>query len=112
MENTLEAKAKFFAQYWGQKVLGNTQLKSNIPLAEVGVMNCKGLPQQYLQLNHELTPQDKEIVDKISYEESGCFEEKSLKVTDYIRSKGYALPWMGLSVETLESYGWIKLKSE
>lgn len=28
----------------------------------------------------------------------------------YIRSKGYALPWMGLSVDDLISYGWVKLK--
>ena len=29
---------------------------------------------------------------------------------DYLRSKGYALPYMDLSVEDLISYGWIKLK--
>lgn len=34
------------------------------------------------------------------------------KDVDFIRSKGYALPWMGLSVEQLINYGWIKLKSE
>lgn len=33
-----------------------------------------------------------------------------LKISDYLRSRGYALPWMGLSVEQLISYGWIKLK--
>lgn len=35
-----------------------------------------------------------------------------LEIFDYLRSKGYALPFMGLSVEELESFGWIKLKSE
>ncbi|QEL01099.1 hypothetical protein FKG96_09865 [Olivibacter sp. LS-1] len=29
---------------------------------------------------------------------------------DYLRSKGYALTWMGLSVEDLINYGWIKLR--
>lgn len=29
---------------------------------------------------------------------------------DYLRSKSYALPWMGLSVEKQEEYGWIKIK--
>lgn len=29
---------------------------------------------------------------------------------DYLRSKGYALPWMDLSVEDLVEYGWVKLK--
>lgn len=29
---------------------------------------------------------------------------------DYLRSKGYALPFMGVSVETMISWNWIKLK--
>ncbi|CAD0220376.1 hypothetical protein [Chryseobacterium sp. JV274] len=29
---------------------------------------------------------------------------------DFLRSKGYALPWMNLNIDTLEKYGWIKLK--
>ena len=31
---------------------------------------------------------------------------------DYLRSKGYALPYMDLSVEDLVEYGWVKLKEE
>ena len=34
----------------------------------------------------------------------------SLNLYDYLRSKGYALPYMGLSVEKQIEYGWIKLK--
>lgn len=30
-------------------------------------------------------------------------------VFDFLRSRGYALPWMGLSVDELEAAGWIKL---
>lgn len=33
-----------------------------------------------------------------------------IQAIDYLRSKGYALPYMGLSVEQLVEYGWIKLK--
>lgn len=29
---------------------------------------------------------------------------------DFLRSRGYALPWMGISVETLIEWGWVKLK--
>lgn len=29
---------------------------------------------------------------------------------DYLRSQGYALPWMGLSIDDLIKYGWVKLK--
>ncbi len=32
-----------------------------------------------------------------------------LNVYDFLRSKGYALPWMGLSVEKLVEYGWVVL---
>jgi len=31
-------------------------------------------------------------------------------VIDFLRSKGYALPWMGLSVEQMVDFGWVKLK--
>lgn len=31
---------------------------------------------------------------------------------DFLRSKGYALPWMGLSVEEMVEYGWIRLKRQ
>ncbi len=32
-----------------------------------------------------------------------------LRVTDYLRSKGYAVPFMGYSVEELVKMGWIEL---
>ena len=35
---------------------------------------------------------------------------RSFVGTDFLRSKGYALPWMDLSVEDLQNYGWIKLE--
>lgn len=35
-----------------------------------------------------------------------------LECYDYLRSKGYALPYNGLSVEKQVSYGWIKLIEE
>ena len=35
-----------------------------------------------------------------------------LKMSDYLRTKCYALPWMDLSVEDLIEYGWVKLKEE
>lgn len=49
---------------------------------------------------------DSEIKDGFELE---MYPHNAIKMCDYLRSKGYALPWMGLSVEDLESYGWIKL---
>lgn len=42
------------------------------------------------------------------------FSEYSLSSlsADYLRSLGYALPWMGISVEEQVSRGWVKLKVE
>ena len=34
----------------------------------------------------------------------------SAKLTDYLKSKGYAMPYMGLSVEKLIEYGWVVLE--
>ena len=47
------------------------------------------------------------------YDEVGKYKRpsRSLIGTDYLRSKGYALPWMDLSVEDLVEYGWVKLKN-
>lgn len=36
----------------------------------------------------------------------------SQKYVDFLRSRGYALPFMGLSVEELVDRGWVKLKGE
>lgn len=33
----------------------------------------------------------------------------SLEIYDYLRSKGYAVPWNGITVEELVELGWIKL---
>lgn len=33
-----------------------------------------------------------------------------LHAYDYLRSRGYALPYMGVSVETLVEWAWVKLK--
>ena len=44
---------------------------------------------------------------EVSYEAASSMS--ILKAYDYLRSKGYALPWMGLSVEQLVEYGWVKL---
>jgi hypothetical protein len=41
---------------------------------------------------------------------TNIYGEDWINIFDYLRSKGYALPWMGLSVDELVEYGWIKLK--
>lgn len=58
-----------------------------------------------------VTPDDFYVQRIISGEdyETGDFQ-KVIEVTDFLRSKGYAMPWMGLSVEEMIVANWIKLQ--
>ncbi|MGI9582619.1 hypothetical protein ACR1PO_15595 [Chryseobacterium sp. RRHN12] len=134
MENTLENKAKFFAQYWGQRVgnfIGSTGLFTISQL----YLKKSVVKQSWLELKplSSITDEDKIRIKKIenigdeenpeayfhfgntynqSYYSNEGFERFMLLDTyQYLQSKGYALPWMGLSVEKQIEYGWIKLKN-
>lgn len=137
MENTKENKARFFALYWGFKCLRNELLNDNIPAHKVDTSNCKGLPQQYLELTplSQISDEDalelamiiyghldsklyhnketgRELIARFFKREVVFYPILVNEAVDYLRSRGYALPWMGLSVEQLIEYGWVKLKSE
>lgn len=115
MENTLANKAKFFAQYWGQKVrcwdTGSPE--------ELGVVGSTFIVKPYLIKTHLLLKPLSSITDEDA-EEAGI-SNKRLKqhilfphimtplMSEILKSKGYALPYMGLSVEKLIEYGWVKL---
>lgn len=115
MENNLENKAKFFAQYWGQEVLSDLTNGGDRILYPVEASNMYRIQESYLELKPLSSITDEDL-DKTNY---GCIEmilEKGywldVKNSDLLRSLGYALPWMGLSIEQLQEYGWIKIKSE
>lgn len=122
MENTKDNKEKFFAQYWGQKV-GKTDYESQLWINERFLNSISFLQLKPLS---SITDEDAIEVSKIwgSKVESkilgniiairiGTKAESevrnSIGVIDFLRSKSYALPYMGLSVETMIEYGWIKL---
>jgi len=122
MENTLENKQRFFAQYVGQEVyVWHTNEKDTV--------NDKTLFYNAVNGILELTPlsmisdEDAIEVAKLDSEdirfntpefgkEIALLSDWKLKyfIVDYLRSKGYALPFMGLSVEQQIEYGWVKLK--
>lgn len=143
MENTLENKAKFFAQYWGQNVLTRPHCggKKWILGDEVSIQSAlskQGYDYQYFLELKPLSSITDEDLEKISFNfpegtkdiefdflpDNYKFHWKAkkgikvkegflaLKDFDYLRSKGYALPWLGLSVEKQIAYGWVKLKTE
>ena len=146
LENTLENKAKFFAQYWGQHVLyfSSDFLRKIDSLTLDSVEN-----DDYLELTPLSQISDEDVIRGIMFTYNKTYEDlveilevkhyntfssittikagqnfktsRSIhhwngdrkigsKECDYFRSKGYALPWMDLSVEDLIEYGWVKLK--
>ena len=147
MENNLDNKARFFALYYGQKVL--CIRKSNEPKLYVGFDDFtpkEKLQTDYLELKplSSITDEDAlplakafaplEIIKEAKIDRSrhhytlirvsrgnwptSKYTTKSEYLdhtpaysvcSDYLRSKGYALPFMGLSVEKQIEYNWIKL---
>lgn len=157
MGNTLENKAKFFAQYWGQEVypavgaLEVLDFKYIDPMYDTSVIELKPLSsitdEDAFEVARFVSPMlfegngengdhfidkseslwysikhkkkvmmvdidlDGYVFEYRDDEEGYTRPSNSLAGADYLRSKGYALPWMGLSVEDLVNFGWIKLKN-
>lgn len=140
MENNLENKAKFFAQYLGQNVLTRPHCgaKKWILGEEVSihsVLSKQGYDYQYfLELKPVSLITDEELVKIAKFYEStahnvkleggqilfdfiygdqgasGAIEISDGYCLDWLRNNGFATEWMGLSVENLVNFGWIKLK--
>ena len=121
-QNTLENKARFFAQYWGQHVLyfSSDFLRKIDYLTIVGIENddyleLKPLSQisdeDSIEISKEFPAFKSDIRNSVKelFKEFDVLE-LSLETGDYLRLKCYALPWMDLSVEDLVEYGWVKLK--
>ena len=137
MENTFENKAKYFALYWGQNVVFN-RIKGTgfhpvlgFPVEHNSVMNnC------YLDLKKLTEIEDKDSIaigrmflkgeqptsellycgrifatamfDNDNAHETQLYNEHSQAI-DYLRLNGYAVPFNGLSIKTLQDYGWLKI---
>lgn len=139
IENTLENKSKFFAQYWYQDVFVFVPNMQTYKITK-SRFNAETLRNPcYLQLkplesisdedaiaffdivwakvgSHKNKPNDFKIEFGKDWASSPTSERYGLIPTglfhgvDWLRSKSYALPWMGLSVQDLIDYGWIKIK--
>ena len=116
MENNLENKQKFFALYWGQKVFIN-ELLSDKPVQNIFIKNLASEEDstsyfEYLLLRplSKLRTEDAEELGRIWMRNpTGNFTDQC---DDYLRSKGYAQAWMGISVEQMVDWGWIALDEE
>lgn len=116
MENNIENKAKFFALYHGQEIM-RCEVTSVIRTELMRTHPDYAQPFYFLELKpiSGITDYDAQKLQHEGAKDASRYYniwEASGYDVDYLRSKGYALPWMGLSVEQLISYGWIKLKTE
>lgn len=119
-ENTLENKAKFFALHWGQSIkTSEKHKKSKLKPLEINAHSIQYCDEgSFLELKplESISDEDAKYLgfpDNISatttYIKSIGVE---LKDADWLRSKGYVLPFLNLSVQNLIDYGWIKLTEQ
>jgi len=137
MENNLENKAKFFAQYWGQEVLEDEEADILYKVCVIDLLNARiGSNKCYLRLKPLSKISDEDALFGSSllkgsshlsnesriYQFKQLFESPNFWVNqtniplnnmlvcfDFLRSKSYALPYMGLSVEEQVERGWVRL---
>lgn len=124
IENTLENKEKFFAAYFGQKViigkytvnsylidwLNSDDYLELLPLSSITDEDAETIGELFHKADMQLSPDNlaqwsiKEVKEQI----------KGLTlvtpIADYLRSKSYLIGWMGLTPDQLISYGWAQYK--
>ncbi len=125
-----KSKAKFFAQYYGVKCM----YVGGVGLVEVGIGGWNiSHPDFFLKLKSLSKMSDNDAISYIDFCErlgadlvydknkveskieiakwrvDGCFEQLSLYDFDYLRSKGYAMPFMDFTVKKQVELGWVKI---
>lgn len=53
---------------------------------------------------------DKASFNDLGYNTPSGRQHYAIDSVDFLRSKGYAMRWMGVPVKTLVEWGWVKLK--
>jgi len=118
-------KSRFYAQYWGQNVgeyVGrndatinmNTinQLKSLFlkPLSKATREEVFDTYCKMWEFNENLIETDTKIaIDWFQNYGKPHYVKFNQEQTDFLRSKGYAIPFMEYSVDDLISFGWVQL---
>ena len=119
--NNTENKARFLAQHLG--------LQITYPNTDGKLMTCRLSGVSFTEIETTYKRKKKGCVgDYLAFKSNGNHNSNALNAylelkyvdTEYLitkgdslntlRSEGYAVPWMDLSVEDLIEYGWIKFK--
>lgn len=123
MENTLENKAKFFAQYLFQDVLVKQDGHNWKETLGHWACTISGVQDHHLQLKPLSAISDEDFNKIVEIKESHNLPGTMIKGSlshkffiqpqiDYLRGKGYLLPFNGLSEEELLNRGWAVLEQE
>lgn len=113
VERDNKTKARLFAQYWGQEV-ARTKWKQGWSTTRLTEVDPISATIDYLELKSisNISDEDLELVGFASRKGlAACVATLGLEGMwiDYLRSKGYALPFMGIPVEEQIELGWIKI---
>ena len=139
MNNKKDNRAKFFAQYWGSpvfewiypehatregiivsvpdlKIYASCYFLRLKPLSEItdedaiaviGGVECSRKINDERSFYYGMSPSEVFLDTLVGYSDSYHIDTWEM---DYLRSKGYALPWLNISVEEQLEWGWIKFK--
>lgn len=119
-----ENRGKFHAQYHGQKLImvdvNGDEYETTIGFGD-GMLLPSSTKSKYIELRPLSAITDEDAIEvglsgkqhfKQFYAAYG--EVRALSILyneiDFLRSRGYALPWMNLSVDELIAAGWVKLR--
>ncbi len=138
MENTIQNKKMFYAQYWNQSVLmglcsdGITPLKTavsehtidywentHLELTPLSMISDEDAIEVAKMCSLPLDDTYKPFFEMLLIQKEFCnylFMARPMSIYEaeniisFLRSKGYAVPFMGLSAEQIINFGWITLK--
>ena len=115
-----DVKCRFFAQYYGTETFcgGDNHIITNV---EWYTISDESYPNPHLKLKplSKITDEDAILMYRgleRNYESSNQFLEDYKSIgfleqseVDFLRSKGYAVPYMEYSVDELVKMGWVQL---
>jgi len=135
MENTIKNKSKFFAQYWGQKVLvfndqgqyvkgGRYEVDGSVdnhsflelkPLSSISDEDAIKVFDKVFPNSLPTNDYDKiETIKEVYENEFRVYRflglDDSTSFIDACRALEYALPFNGLSIKKQIEYNWVKIK--
>lgn len=127
MKNTIENKQRFFDAYSGQKIFRyswNEELYANRCLDQEKLHKYTAELKPLSAISDENAIEVGKIINNvfinsdIELRDMGTWKVKNeeylvnLQIADYLRSRGYLLPFMDLTIEQILEYGWAVLKSK